>query len=422
MSRRRALAALGLLALGAEGCTLSAAPNERPSGPIRLVLKLGSLGDPAPLGRLIGAFERAHPDVRVTIERLPSAAGSVHQYYVTALEAGTTDFDVLLVDVVWVAELARAGWIADLSRAFPPDHIRREFLPGPTSVVLIEGGTFAVPWYMDVGVLYRRTDLVPTAPKTYGELVAVAARQARGRQMRGYLFQGLQGESLVCNAFEAIWGHGGLPVSPAVIDLDTPAARDALAYLRALLTSGVSPPSVTSMAEEESRRVFQSGAAVFMRNWPYAFFDAEQRGSAVRGRVALSALPSVGGEPGPGALGGFQLALNASTPAWKVEAAHALLAHLTSVEANVLLALAYGRLPARRAAYDDPRVVAGAPAIAGLLPMALHALPRPVTPYYPMIADTLAAEFSAAITGVRSPAEALRRAQALADHLIREVT
>jgi hypothetical protein len=39
-----------------------------------------------------------------------------------------------------------------------------------------------------------------------------------------------------------------------------------------------------------------------------------------------------------------------------------------------------------------------------------------------MIADTLAAELSAAVTGVRSPAEALRRAQALADHLIREVT
>jgi multiple sugar transport system substrate-binding protein len=334
----------------------------------------------------------------------------------------THDFDVLLVDVIWVAELARAGWIADLSLAFPPEHVRREFLPGPASVVVVEGGTFGVPWYMDVGVFYRRTDLVPVAPRTYDELVAVASREARGRQMRGYLWQGLQGESLVCDVLEAIWGHGGLPPSPDVIDLDTPAARDALGYLRGLLTSGVSPPSVTSMAEEESRRVFQSGAAVFMRNWPYAFAVAEQRGSPVRGRVALSPLPTVGGEPGHGALGGFQLALNASTPAWKVEAAHALIAHLTSVDANVVLALSYGRLPARRAAYDDPRVVAAAPTIAGLLPVALRALPRPVTPYYPMIADTLAAEFSAAITGVRSPAEALQRAQALADHLIREVT
>ena len=312
--------------------------------------------------------------MRVAVERLPNAAGSVHQYYVTALEAGTRDFDVLLVDVVWVAELARAGWIADLSDAFPPDRVRREFLPGPASVATAPGATVAVPWYMDVGVLYRRTDLVPVAPRTYGELALVAAREAHGKQMRGYLFQGLQGESLVCNAFEAIWGHGGLPASPGVIDLDTPAAREALGYLRALLTSGVSPPSVTSMAEEESRRVFQAGGAVFMRNWPYAFAAAEQRGSQVRGRVALSALPSVSGEPGPGALGGFQLALNASTPAWKVEAAHALIAHFTSVEANVLLALAYGRLPARRAAYDDPLAPSRAP------PSSRASSPRPCAP------------------------------------------
>ena len=42
-----------------------------------------------------------------------------------------------------------------------------------------------------------------------------------------------------------------------------------------------------------------------------------------------------------------------------------------------------------------------------------------MTAYYPMIDGTLAAEFSAAITGVRSPAEALRRAQAEVDHLMR---
>ena len=44
--------------------------------------------------------------------------------------------------------------------------------------------------------------------------------------------------------------------------------------------------------------------------------------------------------------------------------------------------------------------------------------PRPATPYYAMIADTLQAEFSAAISGIRSPAAALHRAQALANHIM----
>jgi len=221
----------------------------------------------------------------------------------------------------------------------------------------------------------------------------------------------------VCNAYEAIWGHGGATMDGTRVLLDTPEARAGLAYLRSLLASGVSPAAVTSMAEEESRRVFQEGRAVFMRNWPYAFSEGERAGSPVRGRIAISSLPTGTGEPGAGALGGWQLALNARVPAYKRAAAEALIRYLTSDAANLVMAIAYGRNPPRRAPYLDQKLVRGAPAVAGLLPMVERARTRPLTPYYPAIADTLEAELSAAITAVRPPGEALRRAQALVDHL-----
>jgi multiple sugar transport system substrate-binding protein len=419
-SRRRILAWLGTLALdaGLGACGLDAG-KARSGAPTEVVFKAQRLGRSGALQEILRAFERAHPGVFVRLELLPSASGSVHQYYVTALEGKTQDFDVLLLDVVWVAELARAGWIADLSEAFPPAHIQRDFLPGPASAVIVDGATYAVPWYADVGMLYRRIDLVPRAPQTFAELIDFAAPHVNGRRMRGYLWQALQSEALVCNVFEAIWGHGGVPSSPSAVELDTEPARAALVYLRSLIRGGVSPPGVTSMAEEEARRVFQAGAAVLMRNWPYAFADAERAGSAVQGRIGMSPLPTLSGAPGHGALGGFQLALNAHTPAHKVDAARALIAALSSPMSNLVLAVAYGRLPARLQTYQDPALLSGAPIIAGLLPAARLALPRPVTPYYPMLEDTLAAEFSAAITGVRPPAEALGRAQALADRLTR---
>jgi multiple sugar transport system substrate-binding protein len=393
----------------------------RPPGPIRLVFQHQPfLGDPAPLRRLFADFERQNEGIVVVAELLPSAPGAVHQYYLTALEGGSRDFDVFIIDVIWVAEFARAGWIAELSSAFPPEVLRRDFLPGAAEAVIVGDATFAVPWYIDVGVFYRLRDRVPQAPRTYGELV-VAARDAMHRRpgTRGYVWQALQSEGLVCNVYEAIWGHGGDAMLGGRVLLDTPEARGALEYLRALVGCGISPASVTSMAEEESRRVFQTGNAVFMRNWPYAWAEAESPGSPVRGRVGISALPTADGSIGRGALGGFQIALNAHTPAWKVDAAHRFIAHLTSPEANLTIALAYGRNPPRASVYRDPRLLVGAPAIAGLLPLVEHAEPRPVTPFYPMIDGTLAAEFSAAITGVRSPAEALRRAQADVDHLTR---
>jgi multiple sugar transport system substrate-binding protein len=93
-------------------------------------------------------------------------------------------------------------------------------------------------------------------------------------------------------------------------------------------------------------------------------------------------------------------------------------AHLTSAEANLALALGYGRSPARRATYEDPRLLAGAPLLAKLLPMFEEARSRPKTPYYAMISDTLEGEFSAAVTGIRTPENALKRAQALVDRIV----
>lgn len=384
-----------------------------------LVLKHQPLwGDAAPFRAMLASFERAS-GVSVTTEILPNASDVVHQYFLTALEGGTADFDVFVVDVVWVAEFARAGWIADLSDAFPPDRLRRELLAGAADSVIVEGKTYAVPWYTDVGLLYRRIDLAPDPPRTYSQLEdAIASARRAHPEVQGLLWQGKQYEGLVCNAYEAIWGHGGESLTAGRLALDTEPARRGVSYLRALVERGLSPRPVLSAAEEESRRAFQSGRAVFMRNWPYAWAEAQKEGSPVRGRIAVSPLPTESGEPGAGTLGGWQLAVNAHSPPARRAAAHALIARLTSLDANAEMAVHYARNPPRRAAYDDPRLREQAPFIASLLPMVDRGRPRPVTPYYAMLTDVLQSELSAAISGVRSPAEALGRAQKLADHIM----
>jgi multiple sugar transport system substrate-binding protein len=238
-------------------------------------------------------------------------------------------------------------------------------------------------------------------------------------RLQGYLWQGRQYEGLICNVYEAIWGHGGNDHARRV-EVDTPEARAALDHLRSLLQRNLSPASVTSAAEEDSRRAFQSGGAVFMRNWPYAWTEAGREDSPVRGKVGFSPLPTRDGEPGPGALGGWQLAINAHSPPSKRGAALALVAHLTSLESNVALALAYGRNPPRRSAYQHPELLSGAPSIPGFYSILEQARPRPVTPYYNLLSDVLQSEFSAAISGIRSSESALRRAQSQIDRLTSE--
>jgi multiple sugar transport system substrate-binding protein len=375
-------------------------------------------GEATPFHAFLDRFRRENPDVDLRTETLPNSSDVAREMFLTALEGGAADFDVFAIDVVWAPEFARAGWLADLSAAFPRARLRDEFLPRAVDAVTLNGRVFAVPWFLDVGLLYYRTDLVPRAPRTYDELrdFARSAIQ-RDPRLAGFLWQGRQYEGLNCNVFEAIWGHGGEILRDGRIELETPEARAGVAWLRETITSGLSPRSVASSAEEETRRAFQDGRAVFLRNWPYVWAEVQKPGSAVRGKVGFAPLPSATGTPGSGTLGGWELAINGHVSEARRRAAQKLVAFLTSHEAAVDLALNYSRIPARRAVYDDARVKQGAPFIAALLPIALAARPRPVTPYYELASDSIQGELSAAIVGLRTPAEALLRAQRIVDHL-----
>jgi multiple sugar transport system substrate-binding protein len=419
MRRRTAIAALASLALAPVSFSCrSRRAERRSSGKPSLVVKYQPLGESDAFQRVLRAFEIAHPGVAVVAEALPSSSDVAHQFFLTALEGQAQDFDVFVVDIVWVAEFARAGWLLDLTPFIAPSEVRRDFLAPVGDAILVEGKTFAVPWYVDTGILYYRTDLIPRPPSTYQELaLAVQGVKRQRPDLAGFLWQGRQYEGLVCNVYEAIWGHGEDTQRGDRLLLQTDATRDALHYLHSLLRNGISPASVRSAIEEDSRRTFQAGKAIFMRNWPYAFAESERAGSPLRGKVGLAPLPSVTGQPGHGVLGGYQLGINALVAEDKRELAVDLLRHLTSREASVDLAIAYGRSPARRDAYDDQRLVQEAPLIAALRPAFERARPRPVTPYYVMLSDILQGEFSAAISGIRTPEDALARAQAQIDRL-----
>jgi multiple sugar transport system substrate-binding protein len=398
------------------------APRSAPPGPVTVVFRHQPLwGEPAPFHAFLDRFRRENPDVLVRTETLPNASDVAREMFLTALEGGSDDFDVFAIDVVWAPEFARAGWLADLSAAFPAAKLREEYLGSTIEAVTLDGRIHAVPWFLDVGLLYYRTDLVPRAPRTYAELREFArAAMERDPLLSGFLWQGRQYEGLNCNVFEAIWGHGGEVLRDGRIALESGEARAALGWLRETISSGLSPRSVVASGEEETRRAFQHGRAVFLRNWPYVWAEVQKPGSPVRGKVGFAPLPSATGAPGAGTLGGWQLAVNAHAPPWRRRAAERLVAFLTSQEAAVDLALHYSRIPARRAAYQDPRVREGAPFIAALLPVALAARPRPVTPYYALASDSIQGELSAAVAGLRGPAEALSRAQRIVDHLERQ--
>ena len=149
-------------------------------------------------------------------------------------------------------------------------------------------------------------------------------------KMRGFVFQAKAYEGLTCDALEWVnsFGGGTIVDDKGKITINNPKAAAAL-DLAASWVGKIAPEGVLNYAEEESRGVFQSGNAVFMRNWPYAWALGNAPDSAIKGKIGVSALP-MGGADGKhaAALGGWQLAVSKYSA--NPDAAADLVKYLTS--------------------------------------------------------------------------------------------
>lgn len=422
LTQATATALLALCAL-APACAVPSAPSA-PGAPVTIVFKHAKHPRYLELARLIRRFEAEHPGLRVQEEILPASSDEQHQFYVINLAARARDFDVIDMDVIWVPEFARAGWLVDLT-----PHIASAALaplnPAALQADSLDGKLFAVPWFVDAGVLYYRRDLLAkygfAPPRTYPELVEQARHilaRENDRSLTGFVWQGLQYEGLVCVALEFIRGNGGdvLDASGRVTLAD-PATLQALAFMRGLVApEQVTPPLVTTLNEESARHIFQSGRAIFMRNWPYAWRFLNQPDSPVAGRVGLTLIPHFPGHSSAPTLGGFHLGVNAYSR--HPEAAVAFLRFMISAQAQKEILLRLGLLPAHRQVYRDPQVRAALPFLDHLLPSLERVRPRPVTPYYPMMSQILQPELSAVVSGIRTPELAMRLAREQIEHLL----
>jgi multiple sugar transport system substrate-binding protein len=187
--------------------------------------------------------------------------------------------------------------------------------------------------------------------------------------------------------------------------------------LRGLVVDGVSPPWVTAADEELTRRAFQDGRAIFLRNWPYALDLFEAADSPVRGKVGIAPLPRHRrGTRGAGATGGAHLAIHRRTR--HPEAALALVRHLASDASQKAMAAGVALNPTRMHLYQDPDLVKNHPWLPRIYEIAAAARPRPVTPYYLMLSTTLQPELSAVLVGVKTPRQAVEHARRRIDHFL----
>lgn len=321
----------------------------------------------------------------VNLVSTPNSATERLALYQQLLAAGAPDIDVFQIDVVWPGILG--NHFVDLA-PFAKDAVKNHF-PAIVQNNTIDGKLVAMPWFTDAGMLYYRKDLLEKhgakPPQTWQELTETAKkiqdaeRKGGNDKMWGFVWQGRAYEGLTCNALEWVASYnGGIVVDKdGKITINNPQAAAALDTAAGWIKT-ISPEGVLNYTEEEGRGVFQSGNAVFMRNWPYAWPLAQGPESAIKGKVGVSALPK-GGADGRSAatLGGWQLAVSKYSK--NKELAADLAVYLTSTEEQKRRAIKGAYNPTIESLYKDQEILAAAPFMGELYDTFVNAVARPST-------------------------------------------
>jgi trehalose/maltose transport system substrate-binding protein len=374
MRNRLNVALLGT-ALGIAASSASAATISISCGAVGLELQLCQEGANA------WAEETGN---QVNVISTPNSATERLALYQQILAANSSDIDVFQIDVIWPGILA--NHLLGLNDYVEQETIEQHF-PAIIENNTVEDRLVGMPWFTDAGLLYYRQDLLDkhgkAPPTTWQELnrtaieIQDAERTEGNNRMWGFVFQGKAYEGLTCNALEWIDSFGGGPIvaEDGAITINNDKAVEAL-NLASTWVGSIAPEGVLNYAEEESRGVFQSGNAVFMRNWPYAWALGNAEDSPIKGKIGVSALPK-GGDDGrhTAALGGWQLAV--SQYSQNPELAVDLVKYLTSAEEQKRRAIEGSFAPTIASLYEDPDIVEANPFFQELGSVLAEAVARP---------------------------------------------
>ena len=130
------------------------------------------------------------------------------------------------LDVTWEAETAQAGWILPWTGADKAAAVQ-DTLPTMLQTATWHGQLYAVPYNTNTQLLWYRSDLVPTPPTTWAQMIADAEQLAKEGKPHYIEIQGAQYEGVTVwfNSLVASAGGSVLNASSTAPSLGAPALK-----------------------------------------------------------------------------------------------------------------------------------------------------------------------------------------------------
>jgi multiple sugar transport system substrate-binding protein len=411
-----------LFIVGTAGC----APKQA-SGPVTIhVLTMDQAGlKPAEIDEIAREFEAKNPDIKVNMEYL--GYDFIHDKITTGMAANPPAYDAAMIDVIWPDEFIKAGYLLDVTNRVTPE-MKSGMFPASWNGVTRNGKIYGMPWLMDVKYFMYNKDMLQKAgiaepPKTWEELVEQAQTiKDQGIAEFPIIWSWNQKEGVVCDYAVLLYGNGGSFVDasgkPA---FNNEQGVQALEWMKKTIDDGLTNPSSVSSDENAVEADFLAGKSAFAVNWLFQYGDSNDASkSQIVGQAAFAPMPVFqaamdAGVKGSSVDGSSSFAIMATTPypdqTWK------FLTYLASNE--VQMKYSKEMLPVWQTDFQgdalktleaaNPTNPVTVPAFLAQFP---YANERPTVPYYNEASAALQLAIQEALTGVKSPKEALDDAAA----------
>jgi multiple sugar transport system substrate-binding protein len=416
--------ALAFLFLAA---ALGCAPQEAAAGPVTIhILTMDQAGlKPAEIDQIARDFESQNPDIKVVMEYL--GYDFIHDKITTGMAAKPPAYDAAMIDVIWPDEFIKAGYLLDVTDRVTAE-MKEGIFPASWNGVTRNGKIYGMPWLMDVKYFMYNKDMLEQAgfsepPKTWEELVDQAkAIKEQGIAEYPITWSWNQKEGVVCDYAVLLFGNGGKFVDengkPAFNDAK---GVEALTWMKQTVDDGLTNPSAVSSDEMAVEADFLAGKSAFAVNWLFQYSDSNDSSkSQVVGQVAFAPMPvfqagADAGIKGSSVDGSSSFAVMATTPypdqTWK------FLTYLASDEVQTKYSAEM--LPIWKADFEGAnleKLKAANPTNPVTVPAFLAQFPyaneRPTVPYYNEASAALQLAIQEALTGVKTPQQALDEAAA----------
>lgn len=339
---------------------------------------------------------------RVETSILPNSASAQREQLIRRLAANDSSIDLMSVDPPFVPEFAEAGFLLDI-----PDDRAEEFTDGVVESAVTSATwkdeLVGIPFWANTQLLWYRRSVAEQAgldpeagPVSWEQVIDAAEQTGTTVAVQALRYEGYTVwiNALIEGAGTSVLLNPEADVEDIELGLNEEGAREGAAIIADLVNAGVDGPTVSTQEEEAARALFQSDIGGFMINWPYIW-------QAANGEVDSGALDAsfiedlawtiypqtIEGEDSAPPLGGIMLGIGAFTehPDEALEAA----ACITSPESRTEYMLFTGNPSASEESYSDPEVVEAFPMADFILESLQMAKPRPQTPYYNEVSESL---------------------------------